>query len=93
MAGNSMFTALRIAPFIAALGLVGVSWGSSMGWASGHESRGMSPMAQRQPMQRPAPMSSPTATTALLDQSPQTIDEYAAQVQNRLQAAAMDLRQ
>jgi outer membrane biosynthesis protein TonB len=38
-------------------------------------------------------MSSSTATTVLLDQSPQTIDEYAAHVHNRLQAAAMDLRQ
>jgi hypothetical protein len=93
MAGNCMCTALRIASFIAALGLVGVSWGPSMGWASSHESRGISLTAQRQPMQRPAPMSSPKATTVLLDQSPQTIDEYAAHVQNLLQAAAMDLRQ
>jgi outer membrane biosynthesis protein TonB len=93
MAGNYRFTALRIASFIAALGLVGVFWGPSMGWASGHESRGMSPTAQGQPLQRPAPMSGPTATTVLLDRSPQTIDEYAAHVQNRLQAAAMDLRQ
>jgi hypothetical protein len=38
-------------------------------------------------------MESPMATTLLLDQSPQTIDEYAARVQNLLRAAAMDLRQ
>jgi hypothetical protein len=93
MAGNYRFTARCIASFIAALGLVGVSWGPSMGWASGHGSRVVNPTAQRQPMQRPAPMSSPTAPTVLLDQSPRTIDEYAAHVQNRLQAAAMELRQ
>jgi outer membrane biosynthesis protein TonB len=93
MAGKCMLIPLRLASFIAALGLVGVSWGPSLGWASSHEQRGMSPTAQRQPMPRPAPMSSPTATTVLLDQSPQTIDEYAAHVQDRLQAAAMDLRQ
>jgi outer membrane biosynthesis protein TonB len=92
MAGNRMCTPLRIASFIAALSLVGVSWGPSTGWASRHEPRGMSPTAQRQPMPRPAPMNSPTATTVLLDQSPQTIDEYAAHLHNLLQTAAMDLR-
>jgi outer membrane biosynthesis protein TonB len=93
MAGNRLCTPLRIASFIAALSLLGVSWGPSTGWASSHEPRGMSPTAQRQPMQRPAPMNSPRPTTVLLDQSPQTIDEYAAHLQNLLQTAAMDLRQ
>jgi outer membrane biosynthesis protein TonB len=93
MAGKCMFTPFRIASIIAALGLVWVSWCSSMGWAASYESRGMTPTAQRKPMQTSTPMSSPTATTALLDQSPQTIDEYAARVQNLLQAAAMHLKQ
>jgi outer membrane biosynthesis protein TonB len=93
MAGNCMFTSLRVASIIATLGLVGLSWGPSIGWASSHEPRGMNPTAQRQPMQRQAPMRSPTSTTVLLDQSLQTIDEYAARVQNLLQVAAMDLRQ
>jgi hypothetical protein len=93
MAGKCVCTPFRITSLIAALGLVGVSWGPSMGWASSYESRGITPTAQRQPMQTSAPMSSQTATSALLDQSPQTIDEYAARVQNLLQAAAMNLKQ
>jgi TonB family protein len=44
-------------------------------------------------MARQAPMSSPPTGSVLLQQSPRTTDEYAACVQNRLQVAAMEVRQ
>jgi outer membrane biosynthesis protein TonB len=50
-------------------------------------------MAQRRPVARQAPMSSPPTDSVLLQQSPRTTDEYAAVVQNRLQVAAMEVRQ
>jgi len=93
MAGKGLFTALRIVSFIAVLGLVGAPSGLLVTWASSPEQPGVSRIAQRQPMARQAPMSSPPSGGVLLQQSPQTIDEYTAMVQNRLQAAAMEMRQ
>jgi TonB family protein len=44
-------------------------------------------------MERQAPMATSSPSTVLLERSPGTIDEYAAHVQNRLQVAAMQMRE
>jgi TonB family protein len=44
-------------------------------------------------MERQAPIGTTSPSGVLLERSPTTIDEYAAHVQNRLQAAAMQMRQ
>jgi len=93
MAGKRGFTPLRITSLIAALGLIAAPLGLSTGWAGRHEQRGMSSTAQTRPMERQAPMGTPTPDTMLLERSPATIDEYAAYVQDRLHVAAMQMRQ
>jgi TonB family protein len=89
MAEKRILTPLRIASVVATLGLLG----GSSGWASSHERRGMSPTGQQQRMERHAPMTGQTDSTVLLEESPHTIDGYAAYVLNRLQVAAMQLQQ
>jgi len=93
MAGKHMFTPLRMASLVVALGLVVMPFGLSTGWAARHDQRGMSSTAQTRPMAKQAPMGAPSPSTVLLEQSPGTIDEYTAHVQNRLQVAAMQMRQ
>jgi TonB family protein len=93
MAGKSLLTPLRVASLIVVFGLMEAPLGLMTAWASGHEQPGSDLIAQRQPMARQAPMSSPPTGSVLLQQSPRTIDEYAALVQNRLQVAAMEMRQ
>jgi hypothetical protein len=83
MAGGRLFTPLRIACFIAALGLMGTPWGPATGWASMHETRGMNPVGHAQQTERRPSMSRQANSTVLPEQSPQTIDEDAAFVQNR----------
>jgi outer membrane biosynthesis protein TonB len=93
MAGTRVSTPLRITSLIAALGLVASPVGLSAGWAARHDQRGMSSTAQTRPMERQAPMGTSSPSSLLIERSPETIDEYAAHVQNRLQAAAMQMRQ
>lgn len=93
MARKNLFTPLRIVGFIAMFGLLGAPSGLLVAWASSHDRAGVNLIAQRQPMARQAPMGTPPSGGVLLQQSPQTIDEYTAMVQNRLQAAAMEMRQ
>jgi hypothetical protein len=92
MAGNRVFTPLRITSLIVALGLA-APLGLSTGWAARHDQHGMSPTAQTRSMERQGRMGTPSPSIVLLEWSPATIDEYAAHVQNRLQAAAMQMRQ
>jgi outer membrane biosynthesis protein TonB len=86
-------TRVRLVPhlvsLIAGIGLVVAPWSLSTGWAARHDQRGTRSPAQSRPMERQAPMG-PSAV--LLERSPETIDEYAAHVQNRLQAAAMQIK-
>jgi TonB family protein len=91
MAEKRLLTPLRITFLIAALGLVAAPLGLSMGWAAQHDQRGSA--GQTRPMERQAPIGTTSPSGVLLEQSPTTIDEYAAHVQNRLQAAAMQMRQ
>jgi outer membrane biosynthesis protein TonB len=93
MVGKRVFTPLRITSLIATLGLVAAPLGLSAGWAARHDQRGMSSTAQTRPMERQAPMDTSSPSSVLLERSPETIDEYAAHVQNRLQVAAMQMRQ
>jgi TonB family protein len=93
MAGKRVFTPRRITSLIATLGLVASPLGLSTGWAARHDQRGMSPTAQTRPVERQAPMGTPSPSTVLLERSPATIDEYTAYVQDRLQVAAMQMRQ
>ncbi len=93
MVGKHLFTSLRVTSLIAALGLVGVPWGLPAGWGAGSDQRGMSPTAPSRGMARQAPTRGLTAGSVPLERSPETIDEYASFVQNRLQVEAMDLRQ
>jgi hypothetical protein len=84
---------LRVAAIVTAMALMGTPWGFSTGWAAQHGQRGTSPTGQSQSMGGQAPMNNPTGATVLLERSPQTIEEYTAYVQNRLQVAAMKMRQ
>jgi TonB family protein len=93
MAGKRVFTPLRITSLIVALGLVAAPLGLSTGWAARHDQRGMSSTTQTRTMERQGPMGTPAPSTVLLERSPGTIDEYAAYVQDRVQVAAMQLRQ
>jgi TonB C terminal len=90
MAGKRVFTPLRITSLIATLGLVASPLGFSTGWAARHD---LGSTAQTRPMQRQAPVGTSSPSDVLIERSPETIDEYAAHVQNRLQAAAMQMRQ
>ena len=92
MAEQRVFSPLRVASIIAALGLVAAPLGLSTGWAARHDQRGMGSSAQTRPMERQEPRGTLTPGTVLLERSPETIDEYAAHVQNRLQATAMQMR-
>jgi TonB family protein len=93
MAGKRVFTPLRITSLIATLGLVASPLGLSTSWAARHDQRGMSSTAQTSTMERQAPMGTSSPSSVLIERSPETIDEYAAYVQNRLQVAAMQMRQ
>jgi TonB family protein len=88
-----LFTPLRVASVIATLGLVAAPLGPSTGWAARHDQRGMSSTTPTRTMERQAPMGTASPSTVLLERSPGTIDEYAAYVQNRLQVAAMQMRE
>jgi TonB family protein len=90
MAGKHVFTPLRIASVVATLGLLG----GSLGWASSHGMQGKrSAGQQQQRMERQASGSGQGDISVLREQTPRTIDEYAAYVQNRLQIEAMKLQQ
>jgi TonB family protein len=93
MARKRIFTPLRIVSVVTALGLLGAPYGGSLGWASNYESRGVRLTGQQQHMERRSPTATQTTSPTLLEQSPRTLDEYAAYVQNRLQVEAMKLRQ
>ena len=93
MAEKRVFAPFRITSLIAALGLVVAPLGLSMGWAARHDQRGMGSSAQTRPMERQEPRGTSSASGVLLERLPGTIDEYAAHVQNRLQVAAMQMRQ
>jgi TonB family protein len=93
MAEKRVFTPLRITSLIAALGLAASPFGLSTGWAARHDQCGMSPTVKTRPVERQAPMGMPSPSTVLLERSPATIDEYAAYVHDRLQVAAMQMRQ
>ncbi len=93
MAEKRVRTPRRITSLIAALGLVAAPLGLSTGWAARHDPRGMGSAGHTRPMERQAPMGTASPSDVLLERSPTTIDEYAAHVQNRLQAAAMQMRQ
>ena len=92
MAGKRVSTPFRITSLIATLGLVASPMGLSTGWAARHDQPGMSSTAQTRPMQMQAPVGTSSPSGVLIERSPGTIDEYAAHVQNRLQAAAMQMR-
>jgi TonB family protein len=93
MAGKRVFTPLRITSLIATLGLVASPLGLSTGWAARHDQRGMGATTQTRPMERQAPMGASSPSGVLIERSPENLDEYAAYVQNRLQVAAMQMRQ
>jgi hypothetical protein len=93
MAGKRVFTPLRITSLIATLGLVASPLGLSAGWAARHDQHGMSPATQTRAMERQAPMGTSSPSGVLIERSPESIDEYVAYVQNRLQVAAMQMRQ
>jgi hypothetical protein len=88
-----MFVGHWIASVVTVLGLVAGPWGLTLSWAAWHDQRDLNSPAQRQAVERPAPMRSQTGTPVLLERSPQTIDEYATYVQNRLQVARMELKE
>jgi hypothetical protein len=93
MAGKRVFTPLRITSLLVTLGLVASPLGLSTGLAARHDQHGMGSTAQTRPMQRQAPVGTVSPSDVLIERSPETIDEYAAHVQTRLQAAAMEMRQ
>ncbi len=81
MARKRIFTLLRIVSVVTALGLLGAPYGGSLGWASNYESRGVRLTGQQQHMERRSPTATQTTSATLLEQSPRTLDEYAAYVQ------------
>jgi hypothetical protein len=93
MAGKHLFTPPQITALIAALGLAASPLGLSTGWAAWHDQHGMSSTTQNRPMERQEPRGTQTPSSVLLERSPKTIEEYAAYVQNRLQVAAMQIRE
>jgi TonB family protein len=93
MARRRVFTPLWIASIVTAVSLVVGPWGLTLGWASNHEQRGRRSITEHQSMERQMPMSSQTGAPVRLERSPQTIDDYTAYVQSRLQAASKELTQ
>src|SRR5262245_35913818 len=93
MARRRMFAGHWIASVVTVLGLVAGPWGLTLSWAAWQDQRGPSSADQRQAVERPAPVRSQTGTPVLPERSPQTLDEYAAYVQNRLQVARMELKE
>jgi TonB family protein len=93
MIGKQMFTPRRVACVIAAFGLVAAPLGLSIGWAAGYEQGSMPYTSRSGAMERETTVGAPSPSNILLERSPTTIDEYAVYVQDRLQVAAMQMRQ
>jgi TonB C terminal len=93
MAGKRLFTPPKITALIATLGLAASPLGLSTGWAAWHDQGRISSTGHTRPMERQETMGAQSPSTVLLERSPKTVEEYAAYVQNRLQVAAMQMRE
>lgn len=93
MIGKQLFTPRRVASVVAAFSLMAAPLSLSTGWAAGYERGGMGSTSRGQAMERETTAGTRSPSDVLLESSPGTIDEYAAHVQNRLQVAAMQMRQ
>jgi TonB family protein len=92
MARKRWFTPQRIASVIAAFSLIAMPLSLATGWAAGYEQGGMRSRSSGSAMGRATTMQTPSSPV-LIERSPSTIDEYAAYVRDRLQVAAMELKQ
>jgi TonB family protein len=93
MISQQRVTKPQVAFLIAALAFMATPFGFTTGWTAGHEPGGMRPTAQTGAMQRETTTGASSPATTLLARSPNTADEYAAYVRDRLQVAAMQLKQ
>jgi TonB family protein len=93
MIEKKLFTRRHIASMIAAFSLMAAPFSLATGWTAGYEQGGMRSPARSGTMERETTMAAPPPSTMLIERSPSTADEYAAYVRDRLQAAAMQLKQ
>jgi TonB family protein len=82
-----------IASVIAAFGLIAAPFSLATGWAAGYERGGMGPTSRSGAMERETTKGAPSSSTVLIERSPSTLDDYAVYVGDRLQAAAMQVKQ
>jgi TonB family protein len=78
---------------IAICGLLIAPLSLAAGWAAGYEQGSLGSTPRTSTMQREATTSASPPSSLLIERSPTTTDEYAAYVRDRLQVAAMQLRQ
>jgi TonB family protein len=93
MIGRNLLTRRHVVSMIAAFSLMAAPFSLTTGWSAGHEQGGMRSPARSGTMEQGTTMAAPSSSGMLLERSPNTIDEYAAYVRDRLQAAAMQLKQ
>jgi TonB C terminal len=93
MLNKHLFTRRHIVSIIAAFSLLVAPFSLVTGWTAGHELGGMRPAARSSTLDRETTMGAPSPSTTLIERSPNTVDEYAAYVRDRLQVAAMQMKQ
>jgi TonB family protein len=93
MIGKQRSSLGRLASVIAAFGLIAAPLSLATGWAAGYERGGMGHTSRSGAMERETTMGAPSSSTVLIERSPSTLDEYAAYVRDRLQVAAMQVKQ
>ena len=93
MISKQLFTRRQIASMIAAFSLLAAPFSLVTGWTAGHEAGGMRSTTRSSAIEREATMGAPSPSSTLLERSPNTVDEYAAYVRDRLQVAAMQMKQ
>lgn len=93
MIGKQLFTPRRVASMIAAISLMAAPFSLTIGWTAGHEQGKMRSTTRSSAMERGTTTGTASSSTMLIERSPNTVDEYAAYVRDRLQVAAMQLKQ
>jgi outer membrane biosynthesis protein TonB len=91
MAAKSFFRPLMLGSFVALVSLLAAPAGTSMTWATSHETPQM--MHKKPVMKTPTAATAATASPQMLtDQQPTTLDSYIDYVSNRLQVEAMKVK-
>ncbi len=93
MIEKHLFTRRHVASMIVTFGLMAAPLSVTTGWTAAHEPGEMRSTGRSSTMERETTIGAPSTSTILLERSPNTVDEYAAYVRDRLQVAAMQLKQ